>query len=239
MIEITFLEKWYWFLGIAVLGYLIGSLNFAFIISKLLKKDITKMGSGNPGTMNMVREFGPVIGFTTFFLDAFKGGLPALGMYFLFRNYYFVGTDFCVGRLAEAICGLFAVLGHVLPITLNFKGGKGIATGLGLFWLTLGGHDPWLFLWGAIVLITEPFVLGVVKRSSLCSLCYLTGFGIWQMIILRTSYVSGGIGLAASLLFVFVTVVVAWVAHAKNLKNLFAGEEHETTLFKKKKKKDC
>lgn len=236
--EIHFWEKWYWFLAVAVVGYLIGSLNFAFLISKLFKKDITKMGSGNPGTMNMVREFGPVIGFTTFFLDAFKGGLPAIGAYFLFKDFYFVGTDFCVGRFTEALCGLFAVLGHVYPVTLRFKGGKGIATGIGLFWLTLGTHNPWLFLWGGLVVLSEPIAVSLVKKSSLCSLCYLTGFGIWQMIVLKTSYNAGGIGLAASLLLVFITVVVSWVAHGKNLRNLLSGEEHVTMLFKKKKKKD-
>ncbi|MBQ8319380.1 MAG: glycerol-3-phosphate acyltransferase [Clostridia bacterium] len=235
--EITFWGKWYWFVLIALAGYLVGSLNFAFLISKLFKKDITKMGSGNPGTMNMVREFGPVIGFTTFFLDAFKGGLPALGVYFLFRDLYFVGGGYSVGRLAEFLCGLFAVLGHIFPITLNFKGGKGIATGIGFFWLTLGGHNPWLFLWGALVVLSVPLAVSLVKRSSICSLCYLTGFAIWQIVVLKTAYPTGGVYLASSILLIFVTVLVAWVAHAKNLRNLLAGEEHETRVFKKKSKK--
>ena len=236
--EIDFWEKWYWFLGVAVVSYLIGSLNFAFLISKLFKKDITKMGSGNPGTMNMIREFGPVVGFTTFFLDAVKGGLPAIGAYFLFKDYYFLDTDFCAGRFAEALCGLFAVLGHVYPVTLGFKGGKGIATGIGLFWLTLGAHNPWLFLWGGLVVLTVPVAVSITKKASLCSLCYLTGFGIWQMVVLKSSYAAGGIGLAFSLLMVFITVVVAWVAHAKNLRNLLSGEEHTTVVFKRKSKKN-
>ena len=235
--EIRFWDKWYWFVIIALICYCIGSLNFAYLISKLFRKDITKMGSGNPGTMNMVREFGPVIGFTTFFLDAFKGGLPAVGFYFLLRDYYFAGTGFCVGHFAEFLCGLFAVLGHIYPITLNFKGGKGIATGIGFFWLTLGVYNPWAFLWGSIAVLSVPLAVTLVKHSSICSLCYLTAFGVWQIIALKGAYAENNIFLTASMLLIFITVVIAWVAHAKNLRNLLAGEEHLTVLFKKKKKK--
>ena len=70
---------------IAIGCYLIGCFNFARLISRSKHKDITKMGSGNPGTMNMSREFGLKIGLLTFFCDALKGGVPALISYFLYR----------------------------------------------------------------------------------------------------------------------------------------------------------
>ena len=70
--------QWWQLVVIALSCYLIGCFNFAKLISRFKKRDITKIGSGNPGTMNMSREFGLKIGFITFLCDAFKGGVPAL-----------------------------------------------------------------------------------------------------------------------------------------------------------------
>ena len=78
MQEIALSKLWYWLVLMAVVCYLIGSINFAFLVSKLKKQDIRKQGSGNPGTMNMFRTFGWKIGLLTFLLDAFKGGIPAV-----------------------------------------------------------------------------------------------------------------------------------------------------------------
>ena len=77
--EIFYFSQDWWQLALmAVVCYLIGCFNFALLITKINHRDITKMGSGNPGTMNMSREFGLKIGVITFFCDAFKGGIPAL-----------------------------------------------------------------------------------------------------------------------------------------------------------------
>ena len=81
-----FFQNWWQFLILAIVCYLIGCFNFAVLISKLKKKNITKMGSGNPGTMNMTREFGVKVGIITFFCDAFKAGIPALIVHFVYTD---------------------------------------------------------------------------------------------------------------------------------------------------------
>ena len=132
-----FSQSWWQFLIIAVVCYFIGCFNFAFVISKFKKRDITKIGSGNPGTMNMSREFGLKIGLITFICDAVKGGIPALISYFIYRDCVFAGTDFIVSDITRYLCGLCVIIGHIFPATMGFKGGKGIASTLGLLWICL------------------------------------------------------------------------------------------------------
>ena len=83
MKELAFSQIWWQFLLIAIVCYFVGCFNFARLISKLKHKDITKMGSGNPGTMNMSREFGMKIGVLTFVCDALKAGVPLLTCHLL------------------------------------------------------------------------------------------------------------------------------------------------------------
>ena len=97
----SFAQGWWQFLLLGIACYLIGCFNFALLISRTKKRDITKIGSGNPGTMNMSREFGLKVGLATFFCDALKGGVPALAAYFLYQNYVFEGTVFAVSDFAR------------------------------------------------------------------------------------------------------------------------------------------
>jgi glycerol-3-phosphate acyltransferase PlsY len=124
MVEFDFGANWWQFVLIAIGGYFVGCFNFAVLIAKLKKRDVTKIGSGNPGSMNMTREFGPVVGFTNFFLDTFKAGIPALIVYYSYANAEFAGTNFCVGWFAAFLCGLFVVVGHVFPVTMKFKAAR-------------------------------------------------------------------------------------------------------------------
>ena len=234
--EFHFWQNWWQFLLLAVAGYLIGSFNFAYVIAKLKKKDVSKMGSGNPGAMNMTREFGTIIGFLTFFLDAFKGGIPAVIVYHLYGDAVFAGTEFAVGYLAAFIIGAFVVLGHVYPVMLKFKGGKGISSGIGLFWLTLSIENPWILLIGLAIVATIPFIITWTKIGSLWSLSYLAGFAIWQNIQLLLLYESMSVYLAASMILVCGVIVLSWAAHHKNFRCLFSGEEHETVMIKFKKR---
>ena len=138
MKELALSQSWYWFVLMAIACYLIGSINFSLLVSRILHHDIRKEGSGNPGTMNMFRTFGVKIGLLIFFLDAFKGGIPAVISYFVFRNYQFAGTTVLVSDFTRYLCGVSVIVGHIFPIIMKFKGGKGIASTLGLFWLCLG-----------------------------------------------------------------------------------------------------
>ena len=130
---LTFFELWWQFLLFFIGSYLIGNVNFAVIISLIKKKDIRNLGSGNPGTLNMSRNFGLGIGVLTLVLDMCKGALPTLIAMLLYNNYYFENTTLSVGMVAKVACGFFAVLGHVFPVFMKFKGGKGIATTIGVF----------------------------------------------------------------------------------------------------------
>ena len=154
MKEFSIVQNWWQFLIVAIVCYLIGCFNFARVISRKKQRDITTIGSGNPGTMNMTREFGIKTGFLTFLCDALKGGVPALICYFIYRSYIFEGTEIPVSDLMRYFAGLFVVVGHIFPVTMKFKGGKGIASTLGLFWFGLMCESPWWILIGFGVLLT-------------------------------------------------------------------------------------
>lgn len=222
----------------ACVCYLVGCFNFARLIAKRKHKDITKIGSGNPGTMNMSREFGLGIGLLTFLCDAAKGGLLALISYFLYRDYVFVGTSVRVSDVTRYFCGLFVIIGHIFPVTTGFKGGKGIASTLGLFWFCLPCE------WGWWALICVGLLLGVVgfiawtEWGSLGSLLGVSGLSIVQLVIFFYRY-QGCFN--AYLIWLYALIlglnVCTWCAHHKNLARLFSGEEHHTSVKKLAKKK--
>ena len=246
--DFYFSKNWWQFLLIAVISYMVGCFNFALLISRMKKNDVSKLGSGNPGAMNMIRNFGPVIGFLTFFLDAFKAGIPAIIVYHLYnKGFYgafqgervfsgavFAGTAFPVGCFGAFLSGASVVFGHIYPATRHFKGGKGIASGVGLFWLMLGMANPWYWLLGLGLIIVWPFAITLTKKGSLCALCVLAGFCVWQIGALFAAGGPGNIWVSFSVAFAFFVVALSWVAHHKNIRALLSGEEHETVIFKKK-----
>ena len=126
MAEFDFAQNWHYFVIAAIVCYLIGCFNFAVLISRSKKKDIRNVGSGNPGTMNMTRTFGLKTGIINFFCDLIKGGVPALTGYLLFKGFVFKGTDILVSDFARYFFGVFVIIGHIFPVTLNFRGGKGM-----------------------------------------------------------------------------------------------------------------
>ena len=110
------LNSWLLYLACAALGYLLGNVQFAVIISRLkYKDDVRNHGSGNAGSTNMLRVFGLSSGLITFLGDLLKGILGVL-----------IGR-WIAGEVGGYICALFVVLGHDFPVFLRFKGGKGVA----------------------------------------------------------------------------------------------------------------
>lgn len=239
MKEFDFSKNWWQFLIVAVVCYFIGCCNFALLISRSKHKDITKMGSGNPGTMNMSREFGLGVGFATFLCDALKGGLPAVATYLLYRQQVFAGTSLLVGDFVRYFAGLFVVVGHIFPVTMKFKGGKGIAATLGLFWFGLSCENPWWLLAGFGVLLLVVLYIYVSEWGSMGSLIGVTAFSVIQMLFFVTRYQN--IALNAYLVALFLIILfinsLTWGAHHLNLRRLFSGEEHRTSLKKLAKKK--
>ena len=129
-----------WLSVLGLISYLIGSVNWALIISKFKRSDIRKIGSGNPGTLNMSRNFGLKFGLLTFFLDVFKGAIPTLIAFFVFGDEQFADSEFYIRDFAIYLCGLCVVLGHIYPIYFKFKGGKGIASTIGVFLIAESVH---------------------------------------------------------------------------------------------------
>lgn len=235
--QLTFAELWYWFLLGAVVSYLLGCFNFAVLISKIKHKDIRNVGSGNPGTMNMSRTFGLKIGLINFLCDALKGAIPVLCGYLIFRGYTFAGTDFAVSDFARYIFGIFAVIGHIFPVTMKFKGGKGIATTLGMFWCALSCEQWWYFFIGFAFLVLVVVYIAVFEWGSMGSLIGVSGFTVWQGVIFFVRYQGEllNVYVIVTLMLLLTVNLLTWCAHRKNLIRLMAGEEHRTSVRKKKK----
>lgn len=238
--ELTFSQLWYWLLLIAVVCYFIGCFNFAVIIAKSKKKDVHKIGSGNPGTMNVSREFGLKVGLLNFLLDACKGGVPALICFFVFKGYVFAGTQVAVSDFIRYFCGVFVIIGHIYPVTMKFQGGKGIASTLGLFWFCLSCETPWNILFALLFLVFVVLLyIGLTEWGSMGSLLGVSGFSVWQGLIFFLRYesvITNGWVIGMFMLLLMLNFLT-WFAHRKNLVRLYAGEEHRTSIRKLKKGK--
>ena len=227
---------------IAIACYFIGSINFAWLISRAMHKDITKLGSGNPGTMNVTRELGLKAGVLTFVGDALKGVVPMLICFFLYREYRFEGTTVAVSDFVRYFTAVFVVIGHICPASTHYKGGKGIASTLGIFWCGLSLENAWWILLGfAVAAFLIGFIL-VTEWGSLGSLFGVAGCSIVQLIMFFTRYetvMKTALNPYLVCLFAFILVLnlLTWFAHRKNVMRLFAGEEHRTSFKKRSAKK--
>ena len=201
------------FVGLAICSYLLGSVLFAKIISRTQKDDITKHDSGNPGTMNMLRTHGVILGFCTFVLDALKGVVSALAGYLIFG-----GADGgLIARVAIYFGGMFAVLGHMFPIYFKFKGGKGVATASGIAFVA---HP----IVGSILLACYIVSLVLIKIGSLSSLLIALSYLIIDTVMLIMEGNFWGLGIVY-----FVVALIVW-AHRANIKRLINKNENVIDL---------
>lgn len=244
-----FAECWYWFVLAAVACYFIGCFNFAVLISHIKKKDIRTQGSGNPGTMNMTRTFGLKIGVINFICDAAKGGVPAVIGWAICKDYVFAGTAICnaegviVGG-AEAsdfiryLLGTCVIIGHIFPITMKFKGGKGIASTMGLFTFSLP-CEKWWYIFICLAFLALIFIyIAFTEWGSMGSLAGVAGFTIWQAGIFVLKYGDKIFNRWMVLLLMMLLTInlLTWLRHSSNIIRLLAGEEHHTSVKKHKKK---
>ena len=126
VLELT--EMWIFFIALLIAAYLLGSILFGLLISqKVAKLDITKAGSGNIGAANVAREVGLKWGIATLVADILKGFIPVI------CAYYLLGPSAEINEALKGMIGLAALLGHQFSIYNRFKGGKGVATYLGVF----------------------------------------------------------------------------------------------------------
>lgn len=225
---------------LAVGSYFFGNVNWALIISKFKKSDIRKMGSGNPGTLNMSRNFGLGLGLLTFFLDILKGATPTLLAFFLLRDRQFDNT-FPVCELAIYICGFCAVMGHIYPAILKFKGGKGIASTIGVFLVTESVHGIGWAMIIIMALVGALLFIYFTEFGAMGSFIAITPPAVAGSIRLFITYGQGYIGLpnlkgttfACYLICNMLILAICfftWFAHRKNIERMLAGDEHPTSI---------
>lgn len=190
----------------ALLSYVIGSIPTAYLIVRWLKRiDVRTVGSGNVGATNATRAAGAKVGALVFLCDAAKGLAAVL-----------IAAPWVIGAPAASerwLCGVAAVAGHMFPFALGFRGGKGVATAIG------------------VVLGTSPAVAGIML------LCWVAGFTVWRYVSLASMIAAASIPLTQAALQQ-PAGVVGWSGllallvigkHYANIARLLDGTEHRWT----------
>ncbi|MBP5176984.1 MAG: glycerol-3-phosphate acyltransferase [Clostridia bacterium] len=224
-----FFEVWWVFLIIAVASYLFGNLNTAILVSKAMGRDIRKEGSGNPGTMNMSRVFGVKTGLFILVLDIIKGVIPTLVAGLFFGDALFIGTTLPVALMARYCAGFFVVAGHIFPAFYKFKGGKGIASTIGVFLVA----EWYIALIFGVVALAFIFITRIGSMGSFlattppaifaCIDVYTTYYKMAEQ--LNNTYIAYFIVIN---LFILGIVFLTWFAHRQNIERLLSGDEHPT-----------
>lgn len=196
-------------------AYLIGSINFAVIFSSIfLKKDVRKMGSGNAGTTNVMRTAGFLPGALTFICDALKGFVASYIGYLVF-DYISHFTVWSAAIYGAYACGTACMLGHVFPIFYQFKGGKGVATSVGIFAVCC----PIAIVIGLIVFAIVTVISKYVSLASITA----TVTVVTLSIVFRDMYVSK----YPQIFFVIAMGAIVILKHSENIKRLLKGTENK------------
>ena len=187
---------------IGIISYLMGSIPFGFILTKIfLKKDIREIGSGNIGATNALRTGNKTIGYSTLVLDILKAITPVVYVKIFYQDFLYIAS-------------LCAFLGHVFPIWLKFKGGKGVATYVGiLFAINI--------YFGIIFTISWFVTFFISKYSSLSSLVGAASIPIYLLIL--TQFDQG--------IFFTIMFVLIFFTHRENIKRLKNKEETKTKIY--------
>ena len=183
-------------------SYLIGSIPFGYLLTKFfLKKDIRDIGSGNIGATNALRTGNKVIGYSTLTLDILKAFLPIIFIKLNYPDYIYV-SSFCV------------FIGHVFPFWLKFRGGKGVATYMGvLFCLDI--------TFGFIFVVTWLLLYLIFKYSSLSSLLATLSIPVYILLFLD----------GQNIFFFLIMFVLIFFTHRQNVKRLINKEESKTKIY--------
>ena len=187
---------------IGIISYLMGSIPFGLILTKIfLKKDIREIGSGNIGATNALRTGNKLIGYSTLILDVLKAVIPVL----------YVKINFADAVYISALC---AFIGHVFPVWLKFKGGKGVATYVGiLFSLNI--------IFGLVFGICWLIIFFISKYSSLASLIGSLSTPVYILIFEGSENV----------FFYLIMFILIFFTHRENIKRLKNKEETKTKIY--------
>lgn len=195
------------------IGYLVGSVPFGLLIGRLAGTDVRKEGSCNIGATNVSRVLGKKLGFLTLVCDCLKGLLPmALAGFYL--------PDTANREQLVALTGVLAVVGHMFPVYLRFRGGKGVATGLGVF----------LYFSPLAIVISLAIFLAAVRLTGFVSVGSLLASALIPLWL----YLLGAANTA-----VWAATIIAlliWGKHHENIKRLLHGQEK---TWKKGKTEKC
>ena len=187
---------------IGIISYLMGSVPFGFILTKIfLKKDIREIGSGNIGATNALRTGNKTIGYSTLVLDILKAVAPVIYVKIFYQDFLYIAS-------------LCAFLGHVFPIWLKFRGGKGVATYVGILFA--------INIYFGIIFTISWFITFFISRySSLSSLIGAASIPIYLLIL--TQFDQG--------IFFMIMFVLIFYTHRENIKRLKNKEETKTKIY--------
>ena len=187
---------------IGIISYLMGSIPFGLVLTKIfLKKDIREIGSGNIGATNALRTGNKIIGYLTLILDVLKAVVPVLYVKIFYQDYLYIAS-------------LCAFLGHVFPVWLKFKGGKGVATYVGILFAIN-------FYFGIIFILSWFITFFISKYSSLSSLVASASVPIYILIFNQFNQI----------IFYTIMFVLIFFTHRENIKRLKNKEETKTKIY--------
>ena len=187
---------------IGIISYLMGSIPFGLILTKIfLNKDIREIGSGNIGATNVLRTGNKAIGYSTLLLDVLKAVAPVVYVKIFYQDFLYIAS-------------LCVFLGHIFPIWLKFKGGKGVATYLGILFAIN-------FYFGIIFILSWLVTFFITKFSSLSSLIGAASIPIYLLILTQFDQV----------IFFTIIFVLIFFTHRENIKRLKNKEETKTKIY--------
>lgn len=204
---------------IAVLSYLLGSVNFGIILSRKIENDdVREHGSGNAGSTNMLRSYGKKMAALTVIGDMLKVAVAILIARFIIGSEDYNSYILFI----KSFAGLFCVLGHIFPCYFNFKGGKGVAT---------CGGMVFMIDWRIALILLAVFIItvAVTKWVSLGSIIMAVLYPVLMFAFYRSLWIT-------VISAVFAVIVI--VAHRNNIKKLINGTESKISFSKKKDKND-
>ena len=210
------------FILVAFISYFIGTINFSKIIAWYGRhKDITKLGSGNPGTMNMLRNFGFGLALATFIAEVVKAGLCCLAFKLIYPEF---------GQGIYFFSGLFLMLGYNFPVWSKFKGGKGVATFAGIFLFS----NLWYvaLAWFAVCFV----LLITIDYGSVISFIYIGGLTIAYTIYVWVEGVYLAWAITAIIWFLLALTIFK---HRGNISRLINHTESKVDFKGKLKKVFC
>ena len=202
-----------------IIAYLIGSINISVILSKKMAGfDVREKGSGNAGTTNMLRNIGKKAAVITLIFDILKG-IVAISLAILIGNIANIANK----SLLVQIAGICVILGHTFPVFFNFKGGKGIATSLGVLLMS-----NWKI--GLICLVFALVLIILSRMVSLGSIAATILFPVLTLFITENYIVSEGSGY---FIYSVILAIIITFNHRENIKRLLNGTEDKIS-FKEK-----